>query len=219
MKPLYLLASCCCALLLSNVTTKAQKTMSICFVTTNAGKFEEVQRWIKELDTSIELEQAPIELIEYQSLNIQEVALGKADQAWEILKKPLLIDDGGIYIERYNKFPGTLAKLVYEGIGLEGIWKLAQEDPRTCFLSCIIYKHSPTSHHIFEGTCEGVMIRPDESIKAHTSLPYTKMFIPYGSTKTLAQLRGTEEEKHYHHRYKSLSKFVEWLKNNPQCGD
>ncbi len=193
--------------------------MSILFVTTNAGKFEEVQRWINQLDPSIELEQAPIELAEYQSLDIYEVALGKAEQAWNILHKPLLIDDGGIYLEHYNKFPGTLAKYIYEGIGFDGIWKLAAEDPRAYFLSCIIYKHSPHSHHIFEGTCHGLMIKPDAAAKSHASLPYTKMFVPTGASKTLAQLRGTEEEKLYHHRYKSLSKFVEWLKNNPNCGD
>lgn len=189
--------------------------MSILFVTTNAGKFDEVQRWIHQLDPSIDLEQAPIELTEIQSLDIHEVALGKAEQAWNILHKPLLIDDGGIYLEHYNKFPGTLAKLTYEGIGLDGIWRLAEIDPRTHFLSCIIYKNSADSHHLFEGVCHGVMVKPSAEIKAHASLPYTKMFIPTGSTKTLAQLRGTEEEKLYHHRYKSLSKFVEWLKNNP----
>lgn len=193
--------------------------MSIFFVTTNSGKFEEVQRWIKQLDPSIILEQAPLDVIEYQSLDINEVALGKAEQAWQKLQKPLLIDDGGIYFEHYNKFPGTLSKYIYEGIGFEGLWKLAEDDPRAYFLSCIIYKHSPTSHHLFEGFCYGAMIKPDAALIAHAALPYTKMFIPQGSDKTLSQLRGTEEEKLYHHRYKSLSAFVAWYKDNHICLD
>lgn len=219
-KQLFLVVFACCyaaGLLAKNGETG--KTMSILFVTTNAGKFEEVRRWIKQLDPSIVLEQAPIDLAEYQSLDIHEVAVGKAEQAWKLLQKPLLIDDGGIYLEHYNKFPGTLAKYVYEGIGLDGIWKLAQDDPRAYFLSCIIYKHSPDTHYIFEGTCYGKMIKPDAHAQAHASLPYTRMFIPNDSSKTLAQLRGTEEEKLYHHRYKSLSRFVEWLKNNKECAD
>jgi XTP/dITP diphosphohydrolase len=185
---------------------------SLFFVTSNSGKFEEVQRWLSELDSSIRLIQAPIDLLEYQSLDIHFVAKGKSAQAWALLERPLLIDDGGIYLKHYNQFPGTLAKYVYQGLGLEGFWKLAVDDPRAYFLSCIVYKEEQNTHHFFEGICDGVMVKPDPATVAHATLPFTKMFIPEGSTKTLAALRGTEEEKSLHHRYKALKKFVEWLK-------
>ncbi len=189
--------------------------MKILFVTNNSGKFEEVQRWIHQLAPEIDLNQAPIDLIEFQSLDIHEIAVAKAQQAWEILHEPLLIDDGGIYFKAYNKFPGPLAKYVYEGIGLEGIWKLACDDPRTYFLSCLVYKNSVENNHIFEGICDGSLINPlESSFKAHATLPYTKMMVPEGSTKTLAQLRGTEEEKQFHHRYKALKAFIAWFRKH-----
>lgn len=185
---------------------------SITFVTTNTGKFEEVKRWLAQLDPAILLEHSNIDLPEYQSLDVQEVALGKAKEAWAILQKPLLIDDGGIYIERYNKFPGTLSKYVFQGIGLEGFWLLAQEDPRAYFLSCLVYCSGPNTFNIFEGICAGTVIKPSGSI-THTQLPYTEIFIPYGCSKTFAQLRGSSEEQLYHHRFKALASLVGWLRN------
>ncbi len=185
----------------------------IAFVTTNTGKLEEVQGFLSQLDQSIILEQVAIELPEIQSLDIHKVALEKAKEAWSALQKPLLIDDGGIYLERYHQFPGPLVKYVYQGIGLEGFWLLAKDDPRGYFLSCLVYYYGPDKYQFFEGVCHGTFIKPP-AIITRKELPFTEMFIPQGSTKTLAQLHRTPEGYECHHRCKSLEKFVAWIHNH-----
>lgn len=190
------------------------KNNILTFVTTNVGKFEEVQQWIRKLDPSIRLKHAAIELPEYQDLDIRTVALGKAQKAWELLKEPVLIDDGGIYLERYNKFPGTLSKYIYQGIGLDGIWLLAKEDPRAYFLSCLVYMLHPVSYHFFEGICHGTIIKPSSNIE-DTHLPYTYIFVPEGNTKTLAELRNTKEEIECHHRLKALKQLINHMNMVP----
>ena len=206
--PVCLLLSLACI----RVDMQCNTYRHITFVTSNTGKFEEVKRWIGELDATIILEQAALDLPEYQSLDIHEVARGKAHEAWRTLQKPVLIDDGGIYFEQYYKFPGTFAKYVYQGIGLEGIWKLIKHDPCTYFLSCLVYKDAPDTEHIFEGVCTGELIKPDNSQVRIAALPYTQLFVPEGSTKTLAELYGTDEDKQYNHRYKAVVQFLSWLK-------
>jgi inosine/xanthosine triphosphate pyrophosphatase family protein len=37
------------------------------------------------------------------------------------------------------------------------------------------------------------------------------MFIPEGQTKTMAELRGSEES--YHHRFKAIKQLLAWLNN------
>ncbi|ACE06007.1 hypothetical protein Aasi_0606 [Candidatus Amoebophilus asiaticus 5a2] len=186
------------------------KNSTLTFVTGNNGKFKEVERYINELAPTITLKQAAIDLPECQSLDIRTVALGKAQKAWELLQAPVLIDDGGIYLERYHQFPGTLSKYVYQGIGLNGIWLLAKEDPRAYFLSCLVYITSPTDYHFFEGICQGIMIEPvNEVLDSH--LPYTYMFVPNGQTKTMAQLRNTEAEKEFHHRLKATKQLINYI--------
>ncbi len=180
------------------------------FVTTNHGKFEEVQRWLAQVAPNIQLEQAPLDPPEIQSLDLQEVITAKAEVIWPLIKAPFLVDDGGIYLDGYNNFPGTLSKYVYQGIGLDGFWKLAKDNPRGYFLSMLAYMHGPAEIQYFEGKCVGGFIAPTEEIKQHPSLPYTKLLVPDGSKNTLAHLRGTEEEKKFHHRYQAVTQFAHW---------
>lgn len=183
----------------------------IYFVTGNSRKFEEVKKWLAELDPFIDLKQADIDLPEIQSLDVEEVAVLKAKEAWKLIQKPLLIDDGGMYIDHYNKFPGTLSKHVFQAIGLEGLWLLAKDNPRGRFANCLVYATSENDHHIFYGVSHGTII--DIAGREYDKkMPYTYVFIPDGTTKTFAQIRGTDEEKPLHHRYKSLQAFVNWLK-------
>ena len=183
----------------------------IIIVTSNNGKFEEIKRYIEQLDSSITMEQSYLDVPEYQDMDIKNIAIGKAEYAWNILKKPLLIDDGGLYLEKYNKFPGAFSKYVYEGIGLEGIWLLAQDDPRAYFLNCMVYKDSQETHHIFEGMNKGTLTAPTGSM-AHNQLPYRSIFIPEGYTKTIDELWLNDEDHHIHHRFKAIESFVEFLK-------
>ncbi len=186
------------------------------FVTTNHGKFEEVQRWLGELAPEIELIQAPLDPPEIQSLDLREVITAKAEIIWPLLRKPFIVDDGGIYLDGYNNFPGTLSKYVHQGIGLDGFWKLAKDNPRGYFMSVLAFMTSDADINYFEGKCVGTFIAPTEEIKQHPTLPFTKILVPEGYKKTLVELRGSPEEKKFHHRYQAVKKFVESLHEQPK---
>ncbi len=188
-------------------------TKHIVFVTGNSQKFQEVSRWVSMLDQSIKLEQLDLDIAEYQSLDVEYIAKEKAKIAWAFVQKPLIIDDGGIYLEKYNCFPGPLSKYVFQGIGLEGIWQLAQDDPRAYFLSCIVYIQETDVYHSFEGRSHGRLIKPEKEV-TNMQMPFTEVFIPNGAHKTFEQLRHTKEAETYHHRFDAAKKLVAWLKNN-----
>lgn len=185
----------------------------IYIVTTNNGKFKEIKRWINKLDPSIEVEQKSFEIPEYQTLDINEVAIQKAKSAWSILQKPLLIDDGGLYLEQYNQFPGALTKYVYQGIGFEGLWKLAKENPKAYFLNVLVFINGQESYHIFQGIQLGTIIKLTKPLK-NIDLPLTEIFVPKGKSTSLADLLEKEIDKEVNHRYKSISKFVSWFKKS-----
>jgi XTP/dITP diphosphohydrolase len=153
-------------------------------------------------------------LPEIQSLDIEKVVKQKAGEAWSLLQRPLLVDDGGAYLEQYPQFPGALTKYVYEGIGLEGIWKLAKDNSRAWLMNYLLYCDGPQSFHLFKGICYGKLIEPTTIIDPR--LPYTSIFIPDGSDTLLAHLRGTQEEKAIHHRWKAARQFIMWYKTTKQ---
>lgn len=188
----------------------------IMFVTTNNAKFEEIQRWLHELDPSLSLVQAALDIPERQSLDAQIIAQEKARMAYQQLRVPLLVDDGGLYLERFHQFPGPLSKYVYQGIGLDGLWELAKPDPRAYFSTVLAY-YDGQREFCAHGTNHGRLIDPQSPLvvaQGHAQMPFTKIFIPDGYQKTMAELRGTEEEKIIHHRMHALRKFVTWYHQN-----
>lgn len=184
--------------------------MKLSFVTTNNGKFQDVSRFLAQLAPSVQLEQVAVDAVEIQSLDIHEVIKEKARVIWQELQRPFLVDDGGVYMLRYNNFPGALSKHVFQGIGLEGIWLLAKEDSRVSFQCVMAYCIGPHEIQFFEGRCEGKLVAPS-SVPHHPQLPYTAIFVPDGCTKTMAEIRGTEQERDLHHRYKALRTMVKGL--------
>lgn len=191
-------------------TTNIKK--EIYYATSNPGKFDEVKRFIEEHAPSIELKQFNEDLVEKQTSDAKSIAISKSKQAWEKLKKPILVDDSGIYFNQYHNFPGTMTRYVYEGIGYEGIFSLLTKDPSAYFLLYMVFIDE-NNLEIFQGKCEGKIIKP-KNFDAPPGLPYDAIFLPDGSKLTYSQLRNTPDEKKYAYRLKAVMKFLEWFKNN-----
>lgn len=180
----------------------------IYYVTGNAGKFEEVLDFFQRKCPEVSIKQHPLDIDEIQSLDQKVVVCDKVKKAFAVLKKPLLLDDGGIFFEAYHKFPGTLSKFVFQGLGFKGLFKLVEEDNRAAFILQLAYTDGKQIK-LFEGICRGVIIIPSD-FATHPQLPFTAIFKPNGSDKTLAELRYTEDFFNYSFRQQALQKFVEW---------
>jgi len=189
---------------------KTQEKKEIFYVTSNIGKFEEVERIIKQQAPHIVLKPFTADIPEIQTMDQKEVALDKAKKAWDLVQKPLIIDDAGIYFEKYNKFPGVLSKFVSHGLGFEGIKKLIEPGDKAFYLLYMIYVDAPDKFQVFEGRCEGVLDTP-EVFDAHQNLPYDTYFTPIGADKTCAQMRhDLEKYQDYFYRVRALRKFLDW---------
>lgn len=180
------------------------------YVTSNSGKFAEVSHYIQANIPSLELKQFAADIPEIQTLDQMAIAIDKAQKAWNILQKPLLVDDAAIYFEKYNKFPGTMTKFVSEGIGFEGIKKLVEPGDRATFLLYIIYMDSADQYHVFEGKCSGHLVKPDV-FTGDPSLPFDVFFMPDQADRTYADMR--EDQGRYadfYYRIRALKQFLSW---------
>jgi inosine/xanthosine triphosphate pyrophosphatase family protein len=55
-----------------------------------------------------------MDIPELDSQDLIAISQDKAKKAFEKLKKPLIVDDSGIYFDEYPGFPGPLAKRVFK---------------------------------------------------------------------------------------------------------
>ena len=111
------------------------------FITTNNGKISTLKKILKNNNLNIEVIATKLDIYESQANTVNEVSKSKALQAYNILKKSVLVEDTGFYIKALNNFPGVYAKYILSTIGVDGILKLMEgkTDRRAEFYSCTTY--------------------------------------------------------------------------------
>ena len=182
----------------------------IFYATGNSYKFQTIASYTQQHLPDIEIVQVSgLDIHEMQHTDQNIVAIDKAKQAWNLLQQPVLVDDDGIYFEKYHDFPGVFTKQVYDSLGVDGLYKLVQEgDVATCKVT-MVYWYGPESYAIFEGMCPGTIAKKP----LFTADPGDPMFIPAGSSKNCAELYASGEWKQYDYRIDAYKKFIAWYQN------
>lgn len=165
--------------------------MKILFITSNPAKVTMSQERLAQYGITVEQRELP--LYEIQSLDIQDVARSKADQAALATQEPFIIEDSAFYIPALHDFPGTLIKLVFDSLGEDRVTNLLKhgEDRSVLVVSQLIYYVKGKSPQFFQGVYKGTL--SDFPRGEHMrGWRVTRVFIPEGHTKTLAEMDDAE---------------------------
>lgn len=161
------------------------------YVTGNKSKFKLLADFIPA-NAPIELKQFEYNLFEEQIEDQKEIAISKAKQAWEQLKKPLIVDEVGVYFKKYNNFPGAFTKFVYKGLGFDGIYKLMNDGDEISYLLNIVYIYKPDKYKVFTIIDQGYFKKPSKP-EHDINAPFDLVFIPKGYDKTYTELEELRE--------------------------
>lgn len=180
--------------------------MKILFATSNKHKVEEAAAILSK--EGIELEHFPFTHREIRSDSIEEVAIEAAEAAYNKSKKPIFVEDTGLFIESLNGFPGTYSACAMKKISNKGVLKLMKGEKNRAakFMTAIAY-HDGKKIHTFIGVCDGNIA---EEERGRAGFGYDPIFIPQGENETFAQNIGFKNK--LSHRYRSLLKFLAFLK-------
>ncbi len=185
----------------------------IYYVTSNQGKYVETQRFLARYAPEIDLQQHILELDELQLLDEQEVLKHKAHQAWQALRKPLLIDDAGIYLHAFPKFPGTLTKPTINSLGYKGIEILTACDKGVEFYVGMTFVDEQGDMHYFRGVVQGKAAFDEPLAQAPYRFDFYARFQPEGADKTLAEMWDDPASWHYFGRVRAAQAFADWLRS------
>ena len=170
------------------------------FVTSNEGKFREAKDIFGD-----ELERVDMELEEPRG-SLESIAIHKAVHAYSVLKKPLFVEDSGLFIDALNGFPGEFSSWALKKIGLEGILKLVPKERREAhFLSAVAYAHEG-GVTLFKGRVDGHI---SEEVRGSSGFGYDPIFIPSGHDRTFGEDEGLK--RNLSHRYYSLMALKNFL--------
>lgn len=163
--------------------------MNLHFVTSNKGKAQEAQ---SILNTAITI--THLEIPEMQLLSLEDIVHHKVLHAFETIKKPVFVDDVGLFIEAWNGFPGPFIKFLIESGGNALLLKmLSQETNRGAKICAAIGYHDGSKVHTFVGEIRGtIVVEP----RGKDGWGFDPIFIPEGDTRTFAEM-SPDEKKQY----------------------
>ncbi|MBI3587899.1 non-canonical purine NTP pyrophosphatase [Candidatus Micrarchaeota archaeon] len=165
--------------------------VKILFATSNAGKVREARFALAPL--GIGVERVEVELREEQGESVEEVARAKAIDAFEIVGRPVAVEDTGFFITAFKGFPGVYSKPVMKAIGRSGILKLVDgTDGKAEFRTAVAFAKNRADVEIFSGAAAG-RVADAAMGESADSLPYDSLFIPAGARKTYAQMGEGEK--------------------------
>lgn len=178
-----------------------RQSYDLYFVSSNKNKYLEAQEILKSF--GISLGHIEFKLEEIQDISITNIALRKSQDAFSRWKKPLIIEDDGLFITSLLGFPGPYSSYVFNTIGNNGILKLLGTRRDAIFQSVIVYR----DHKEFKVFSSKVSGKISKKIKGG-GWGYDPIFIPKNSQKTYSQLKNKNEISH---RYNALKKFSRWF--------
>ncbi|MDD4409796.1 MAG: RdgB/HAM1 family non-canonical purine NTP pyrophosphatase [Candidatus Pacebacteria bacterium] len=182
----------------------------IYFVTSNEGKLMEFKRMIGS-----EIKRVDIDLPEIQAIEVEDVAREKAIFAYEKLKKPVFIEDSGLYFKELNYLPGALIRSFLERLSLEEICILIRNDRGAIAKTCLAYTLDGKNISFFKGEINGSIA---ESPIGENGFGWDPIFIPFGRDKTFAQMTN-DEKNDISMRRIACNEFKKYLDEHYQFGE
>ena len=175
----------------------------IVFVTGNAGKADEVSRYLE-----MPVKHQSLELAEIQSLDLEEIVKDKVSRAYKQIGKPVLVEDVALTFHSLGKLPGPFIKWFYEELGNDGLCRLLDGKDRSCTATvCYGYYDGNKTIKLFEGSMAGTV---SSSPLGSNSFGWASIFIPEGHEKTYAELTN-DEHGPFSMRKKALKKLRDYL--------
>ncbi len=178
---------------------------AVLFATSNAHKFGEARAFLASF--GIDVSRLPFSHGEIRSDNLEEIAREAAEAAFRECRRPVFVEDSGLFIDALNGFPGTYSGWVQGKIGNGGILRLmAGHGGRSArFEACIAY-HDGAGISVFRGLCPGSIAM---EARGRGGFGYDPIFVPEGHSQTFAE--NIELKNKTSHRYRSLLEFSKTL--------
>lgn len=178
----------------------------IIFITGNQHKADYLAKWL-----GMPVAHRKVDLDEIQSLELREVVEDKARRAYEVVKKPVLVEDVALTFHALGRLPGTYIKWFLEELDTDGLCKILQGyDDRSATAAIMYGVFDGQTFHFFDAAIPGQVA---ETPRGELGFGWNSVFIPDGSDKTYAEMTD-DELKPFSHRAMAVAKLREFLTNH-----
>lgn len=181
--------------------------MEIYFISANEYKVSEVRQLLSS--DKIEVIGCPQKIEEIQSDDINKIVNDKAIKAYAIVKRPLIVEQTGLYLENIGNLPGGLTQIFWDKLGADKFCeffssKISKATAKTIFAFC-----DGKKIYNFEGNIEGIIVNKP---RGKRDFQWDCIFQPTNYTQTFAEMGELKNEISM--RKKALVKLKKFLEEN-----
>lgn len=163
--------------------------MLLTLCTSNDGKRREFERML-----GVELEIAPLDLPEIQSLDTAEVCRAKAALAYAELQRPVIVDDTGFELSVLGGFPGALVTWVLAAGGVELLHAmLPAGGPASAAAVTCVGLADAGGVQVFTGRVAGLVLA---NPRGDNGFGFDPVFVPDGETRSFAEMDDAAKDRH-----------------------
>lgn len=173
------------------------------FITGNPEKAAQLSRHLDH-----EVDHKKLDVHEIQSLDLEEVAIHKAQEAFKLMNSPVLVEDTSLVFHALGSLPGPLIKWFLTSLGNEGLAHILtgytdrSATAEVCFALC-----DENGVKIFKGDIGGTIA---DIPRGEKGFGWDPVFIPKGCDKTWGEM-DAEEQKETSMRRIALKKLQAYL--------
>lgn len=178
--------------------------MTLTFVTGNKHKLEE---WRRLLPDDITLESVDIDITEIQTDDPTELVTDKVKRAYDVVRKPVVVEDVSAGLNALGRLPGPLIKFFVKQLGGNTLFELAKvSDDKSAYAAATIAYYDGKELFIVNGEVSGTVTEASGA----NGFGFDPAFIPDGQSKTYGEMPA-EEKDQVSHRAKAINLFVSEL--------
>jgi len=140
-----------------------------------------------------EIKRVKVSLDELQSMDLNVIVEHKARQAYQKLRRPVIVDDVSFEVDQWGGFPGPFAVWLDKTISYKGLPQFLTKKNRSARWITTLGFFDGKMFKAFTGTEEG---RVAMRAKGTDGYGFDPIFIRSGDTKTVAELGFDIKQKH-----------------------
>jgi XTP/dITP diphosphohydrolase len=160
------------------------------FLSNNEYKIDEFRKILKNY--GIKVIPINLKIKELQTLDMTEIVKDKLLKAFQIIGKPVIVEQTGLYIDFLNGFPGGLTQIFWDKLQADKFASMINNFPvisltaKTVIGYCDLIKL-----HFFEGEIKGNVPKVPTGDR---HFQWDCVFIPDGYTETFAEMGSKKND-------------------------
>eukprot|EP01063_Lacrimia_lanifica_P037582 TRINITY_DN7751_c0_g2_i1.p2 TRINITY_DN7751_c0_g2~~TRINITY_DN7751_c0_g2_i1.p2 ORF type:complete len:231 (+),score=67.20 TRINITY_DN7751_c0_g2_i1:178-870(+) len=193
---------------------------ALVMVTGNKRKFARGQAALGGIGREVVM--VDLELVEVQADSVADIARDKCRQAWERLRRPLIVTDYGLEVDCLKGFPGPYTDYVRRTVGCDGLIRLAAataaaqglEEAAARWRMGLVYADAVGEMHAFELPLEGRIAGTAHITPGQRQDDFLGVFVPRGHDVPLSKFPADLLGAFLAETHNVYKQFAAWLRDH-----